>query len=91
MAELVAMLGPPPPEFREQRQLSSVFWDELGNWKDLGPIPDISLESLAETIKGEDKEGFLRWLRRALQWNPEDRATALELLYDEWMMKGLGQ
>ncbi|KAJ5558026.1 kinase-like domain-containing protein [Penicillium sp. DV-2018c] len=89
MAELVALLGPPPPGFREQRHLSSVFWDESGNWKDLAPIPDITLESMAKSVKGEDKEGFLRWLRMALQWNPEDRPTALELLYDEWLMKGL--
>lgn len=91
MAELIALLGRPPPEFREQRPLSSVFWDESGNWKDVAPIPDITLESLAEKVEGDDKEGFLRWLRMALQWNPEDRPTALELLYDEWLMKGLGE
>lgn len=91
MAELVTLLGPPPPKFREQRHLSSVFWDELGNWKGVAPIPDITLESLAEKVEGEDKEGFLRWLRMALQWNPEDRPTALELLCDEWLMKGLGE
>ncbi|KAJ9213843.1 hypothetical protein DTO166G4_4622 [Paecilomyces variotii] len=91
MAELVALLGPPPPEFREQRHLSSAFWDESGNWKGVAPLPDTTLESLAEKIEGEDKEGFLRWLRMALQWNPEDRSTSLELLYDEWLMKGLGE
>ncbi|KAE8137298.1 kinase-like domain-containing protein [Aspergillus pseudotamarii] len=90
MAELVALLGPPPPEFREQRHLSSVFWDESGRWKEVVPIPDITLESLADKVEGEDKAGFLQWLRTALQWNPEDRPTALELLYDEWLMKGLG-
>ncbi|GMF80974.1 unnamed protein product [Aspergillus oryzae] len=91
MAELIALLGPPPPEFRKQRHLSSAFWDESGNWKEVAPIPDVTLKSLAERVKGEDKEGFLRWLRMALQWSPEDRPTALELLYDEWLMKGLGE
>lgn len=33
--------------------------------------------------------GFLRFLRRALKWIPEDRPTAEELLSDEWLMKGL--
>ncbi|KAE8345091.1 hypothetical protein BDV24DRAFT_171035 [Aspergillus arachidicola] len=89
LAELVAFLGPPPPEFRQRSQLSSVFWDNAGKWKGLAPIPDKTLEDLATNIKGEDKEGFLRWLQRALRWNPDDRPTALELLYDEWMMKGL--
>ena len=91
MAELVALLGPPPPEFHKQRHLGSVYWDEESNWKDAAPIPDITLEVLAENIRGKDKEGFLRWLRMALQWNPEDRPTALELLYDDWMMEGLGK
>ncbi|KAE8419562.1 U4/U6 small nuclear ribonucleo protein PRP4 [Aspergillus pseudocaelatus] len=89
LAELVALLGSPSPEFRQRSHLSSVFWDNAGDWKGLTPIPDKTLEGLAVNIKGEDKEGFLRWLRRALQWNPDDRPTALELLYDEWMMKGL--
>ncbi|KAE8165465.1 U4/U6 small nuclear ribonucleo protein PRP4 [Aspergillus tamarii] len=89
LAELVALLGPPPPEFRQQSHLSSVFWDNAGNWKGLTSVPDKTLEGLAIDVRGEDKEGFLRWLRRALQWNPDDRPTALELLYDEWMMKGL--
>ncbi|XRM49185.1 hypothetical protein ABZX51_012064 [Aspergillus tubingensis] len=89
LAELVALLGCPPPEFRERSHLSSVLWDKSGTWKGLAPVPDITLESLAIDIRGEDKDGFLRWIRRALQWNPFDRPTALELLYDEWLMKGL--
>lgn len=89
LAELVALLGCPPPDFRARSHLSSVFWDDSGTWKELAPIPDITFESLAANIKGEDKDGFLRWIRRALQWNPSDRPTALELLYDEWLMKEL--
>ncbi|QKX62770.1 uncharacterized protein TRUGW13939_09935 [Talaromyces rugulosus] len=89
VAELIALLGPPPPQFREMGKLTSVFWDESGNWKELAPLPNITLEGLAADIRGDDKEGFLRWLRAALQWNPQDRPTALELLYDEWLMKGL--
>lgn len=91
MAELIALLGPPPREFRERSHLSSVFWDDSGNWKNLAPIPNNTLESLVEEVEGEDKEGFLNWLSMALQWNPEDRATALELLCDEWLMKWLGE
>ncbi|RAH82717.1 CMGC protein kinase [Aspergillus japonicus CBS 114.51] len=61
LAELVAPLGcPPPDDFRERSHLSSVFWDDSGTWKELAPIPDITFESLAANIKGEDKDGFLR-------------------------------
>ncbi|KAE8152354.1 U4/U6 small nuclear ribonucleo protein PRP4 [Aspergillus avenaceus] len=59
-------------------KLSSVFWDENGNWKDLAPIPEVTLEGLAADVDGEDKEGFLRWLRMALRWNPEERPSALD-------------
>lgn len=30
LAELVALLGPPPEEFRKRMELNSVFWDESG-------------------------------------------------------------
>ncbi|RAK80630.1 U4/U6 small nuclear ribonucleoprotein PRP4 [Aspergillus fijiensis CBS 313.89] len=60
LAELVALLGCPPPDFRARSHLSSVFWDDSGTWKELAPIPDITFESLAANIKGEDKDGFLR-------------------------------
>lgn len=56
------------------------------------PIPDITLESMTESrVNGteEDKREFVRWLRMALQWEPEDRPSALGLLYDEWMLKSL--
>ncbi|GLA91821.1 hypothetical protein AtubIFM57143_005335 [Aspergillus tubingensis] len=89
IAELVALLGPPSPEFVKRANMSWVFWDESGEWEDLVPIPDRSFKKLAADIQGEDVEGFLRWLRFALQWNPEDRPTAVELLMDPWLMKGL--
>lgn len=77
-----------PNTFPTQVQSNST---SLGNWKDLAPIPDISLESLGADIPGENKEGFFRWLRKALQWNAEDRPTATEFLFDDWLMEGLGR
>ncbi|KAJ5443027.1 hypothetical protein N7445_004778 [Penicillium cf. griseofulvum] len=55
IAELVALLGPPPPEFYEKMQLGSMFWDKEGSWTGQAPIPDRSLESLAaDNIDGEN-------------------------------------
>ncbi|KAJ5958047.1 uncharacterized protein N7479_005197 [Penicillium vulpinum] len=88
IAELVALLGPPPPEFCHKMRLGSMFWDEEGKWAGQAPIPDRSLESLAaDNIDGEDVEGFLQWIRKALQWDPKDRPTALGLLRHEWMSR----
>ncbi|RAH84462.1 kinase-like protein [Aspergillus japonicus CBS 114.51] len=51
----------------ELRHLSSAFWDESGKWKEVAPIPDITLESLASEVEGKIKRDFFRWLRMALQ------------------------
>ena len=65
-----------------------MFWDKEGNWTGQAPIPDRSLESLAaNNIDGEDVKGFVQWIRKALQWDPEDRPTALGLLRHEWMSR----
>ncbi|KAJ5365979.1 hypothetical protein N7517_008865 [Penicillium concentricum] len=88
IAELVSLLGPPPPEFSEKMRLGSMFWDREGNWTGQASIPDRSLESLAaDNVDGEDVEGFVGWMRKALQWDPEDRPTALGLLRHEWMAR----
>lgn len=62
----------------------------LGNWKAVVLLPDVSLERLAEEFTSKDKDGFLRFLRRMLQWAPEERPTAEQLVFDPWLMEGLG-
>ncbi|KAJ5679836.1 hypothetical protein N7462_008080 [Penicillium macrosclerotiorum] len=89
IAELVALLGFPSREFWQRTPASSLFWDTYGKWTDLVSIPDRYFEDLAGEIKGEDVECFLRWIRLALQWDPEDRPTGMELLLDPWLMEGL--
>lgn len=60
-----------------------------GNWKGAAPVPDFNLEALEERLKGDEKVDFLRFLRRMLCWLPEERASAKELLFDPWLMRGL--
>ncbi|KAI1957057.1 hypothetical protein LOZ58_005979 [Ophidiomyces ophidiicola] len=76
LAEMIAIMGPPPKQFLKQSKIGRVWWDE---------------HDLAAKIKGEDKEGFLRFLRRILKWLPEERPRANEILYDPWLMEGLGK
>lgn len=52
------------------------------------PAADTSLEIRESTLTGDNKEAFLRFLRRMLQWRPEDRATAKELQKDPWLHSG---
>lgn len=41
------------------------------------------MEALKCRLK--DKAGFLKFIRRALTWMLEERATAKELLQDPWL------
>lgn len=54
------------------------------NWLGLAPIPDLRTMEALET-RLQDTSGFLRFIRRALTWIPEKRATAKELLQDPWL------
>ncbi|KAK2802667.1 hypothetical protein FQN50_007275 [Emmonsiellopsis sp. PD_5] len=85
LAQLIAALGPPPPEFLAKNpERRADFWDDQGNWLGLAPIPDgRTMEALDSRSK--DKAEFLKFLRRALTWMPEERATAKELLEDPWL------
>ena len=56
------------------------------------PLPrSRTLEDQETTLKdGEDKddrECFLRLMRKMLQWEPEKRSSARELGEDEWIVK----
>ncbi|GAT22079.1 hypothetical protein RIB2604_01501080 [Aspergillus luchuensis] len=84
-----AVLGRPPAEFLARSAKSPQFWDANGQWKGPVPIPDHDLETLEERLEDDEKEDFLRFLRRMLCWLPEERATAKELLFDPWLMHGL--
>ncbi|RAL06582.1 kinase-like protein [Aspergillus homomorphus CBS 101889] len=85
LAQLIAALGPPPPNFlRRNPDRKGDFWDRDGKWLNLAPIPNRrTFEALESRL--EDKSGFLRFIRKALTWMPEDRATAKELLQDPWL------
>lgn len=46
---------------------------------------DASLEGSVRSLDGEEKKMFLKFARKVLQWLPEDRKTARELLDDPWL------
>jgi hypothetical protein len=49
-------------------------------------VPPRTLTDTVTTITGEEKEQFLRFIGRILQWLPEQRATATDLLDDTLML-----
>ncbi|KAJ5551643.1 hypothetical protein N7535_000412 [Penicillium sp. DV-2018c] len=89
LAEMQAVLGSPPVEFLARSERSLLFWDENGKWKGAVPIPEYNLHILEERLEGDEKDDFLRFLRRMLCWRPEERASAEDLIFDPWLMHGL--
>ncbi|KAF1841371.1 kinase domain-containing protein [Cucurbitaria berberidis CBS 394.84] len=94
LAEVVAMLGPPPGDLLERGSRSKEFFDKegtllnaqtRGNWIADVPIPELTLESLEENLEQEAKREFLEFVRCMLQWSPEDRKTAKQLLEHPWL------
>lgn len=84
-AEMISLLGPPPFEFLRRSEESLKFWDEHGNWRGAVPIPEGSLEDRECQLEGRDKVVFLGFIRRVLCWVPKERASAWDLMCNEWV------
>jgi hypothetical protein len=67
--------------------LSKAYEDNLtGKWKQDIEIPtEVSLEQSEEFLEGRNKEMFVAFMRGMLQWRPEGRKTAKDLLQDPWL------
>lgn len=57
----------------------------IGTWKGAIYISAISLEMLERNLSGSNKELFIQFVRKVLQWTPEARQSAKELLDDPWL------
>ncbi|TFY83146.1 hypothetical protein EWM64_g861 [Hericium alpestre] len=91
LAEMIALMGLPPTTFlhRSPADVRGEVFDEDGQWllHKSNPIPRLSLDQSEIALKGvgRDNTGFLRFMQRILQWEPEKRPTAAELLKDPWL------
>ncbi|GKZ22375.1 hypothetical protein AbraIFM66951_011542 [Aspergillus brasiliensis] len=62
------------------------FFDENGEFLHKHLIPeDQTLEDTVTCLKGTEKDEFLAFARDILQWLPEDRKTAKELVDHPWL------
>ncbi|KAJ5481567.1 hypothetical protein N7475_000379, partial [Penicillium sp. IBT 31633x] len=85
LAELIAVLGPPPAGFLALNpKKAGEFWDQDGEWKNIVPIPERGAIESFEGQMGLSIE-FVKFLRRTLTWMPSERATAKDLLGDPWL------
>ncbi|KUJ06239.1 kinase-like protein [Mollisia scopiformis] len=86
LASIVGLLGPPPLEFLQRNECSSVYFDDRGNWKCLNPILSVSWEDSERNLEVSNKKGFLDFVRKMVRWTPESRASPSELLEDPWLL-----
>ncbi|MCJ1384252.1 hypothetical protein MMC17_007368 [Xylographa soralifera] len=88
LALYIDYLGLPPLEMIKQSPHFSTYFDEEGKWVSEIPIPKTTFEDFVTTIPpGEEKELFLKYIRKILTWDPEVRATSSEIIQDEWLMR----
>jgi len=72
-------------EYLQRSKTSREYFTDGGYWKAAVPIPDISLETMEGCLNGDNKARLLDFIRRMLQWRPEERQTAKQLLDDPWL------
>ncbi|KAF1848400.1 kinase-like protein [Cucurbitaria berberidis CBS 394.84] len=86
LASIVGLLGPPPLEFLQRSECSSVYFDDRGNWKCLNSVLSVSWEDSESNLEVSNKKGFLDFVRKMVKWTPESRASPSELLEDPWLL-----
>ncbi|KAI5251000.1 protein kinase [Aureobasidium subglaciale] len=89
LAQMVAILGDPPPGFLAASKKTAKYWDQDGKCIHEVAIPAISLESCEQRLSGEDEKNFLTFMRKMLSWKPEDRSGWQDIFFDEWLLADL--
>ncbi|OAA66452.1 Protein kinase-like domain protein [Niveomyces insectorum RCEF 264] len=74
----------PPFESHKEKSVADLL-DAAGRLKKGHVVAVTSLETEMTALDGPEKAEFLRFLRRLLQWDPDDRPSARELMKDPWL------
>ncbi|KAI3161482.1 hypothetical protein DTO012A9_8978 [Penicillium roqueforti] len=84
LAEMIRLLGLPPPNFLARGSHTKKFFSEEGDFLTGELVGEhVPIEQRETSLEGEEKEMFLRLVRKMLQWEPEKRSSAAELEQDE--------
>ncbi|KAH0365232.1 kinase-like protein, partial [Aureobasidium melanogenum] len=86
LAHITAILGPAPLSIVNRSPDRALYWNEKGEWTGEADIPDDSIEESDERLLDKDLDQFAAFMRKMLQWDPDHRQSAAELLQDEWLL-----
>ncbi|RMX89020.1 hypothetical protein D0869_01197 [Hortaea werneckii] len=80
LAQMISLLGPPPLKFLQRcGKKADQYWDRN----------ETSLEHMDQRLEGEEKAQFMSFMRKMLQWDPEDRQDSDNIYWDEWLLADL--
>ncbi|KAI1077700.1 kinase-like domain-containing protein [Whalleya microplaca] len=85
LSEMIALLGPPPQNLLARGKASHKFFSAEEYSAGISVPEAVTLRNIETSLEGQDKELFLRFMQRMLQWEPEKRSSAQELIEDEWV------
>ncbi|KAK8099812.1 hypothetical protein PG999_010186 [Apiospora kogelbergensis] len=86
LAEIAALLGPPPRALLKSGKSSHKYFTDQGDFRPDFLVPStVPLENRETNLEGADRERFLAMMRKMLQWDPVKRSSAKELAEDEWI------
>ncbi|KAL7651943.1 hypothetical protein ACMYSQ_009270 [Aspergillus niger] len=87
LAEMINLLGPPPEGLLARGELREKFFSSEGAFLHPDLLTDqVPLEERETTLEGEaERDAFLRFMRKMLQWEPNRRSSAKDLAEDEWI------
>lgn len=87
LAQHHAILGPPPKSFVMQSATARQFWSDNGQWINTEhAVPNISLESMLVVVEDEEtRKDALAFVRSCLQWMPQDRMSAREVVNHKFL------
>ncbi|KAJ5084550.1 protein kinase [Penicillium alfredii] len=85
LADIINLLGPPPPSLVARGELRDKLFSSEGDFLTQNLITSqVPLEERETTLEGEEeRESFLCFMRKMLQWEPNKRSSAKELAEDE--------
>ncbi|ROW06352.1 hypothetical protein VPNG_07516 [Cytospora leucostoma] len=85
MARMVSLLGPPPQYMLDSAPAAKKFFDKKGQFKKAQKVVPTPLQAEEAKLDGAEKEDFIRFISRLLQWDPNKRPNARELGSDPWI------
>ncbi|KAI9058590.1 kinase-like protein [Trametes sanguinea] len=90
LARIVEHIGPFPAAFLKRCRKRTQYFDRTGGYlkaakPDGGPLENRLSKALSDTLDSGDMQQTAAFIRRCLTIDPDDRATAAQLLEDPWL------